>query len=167
MANELTRVGYGQVEPNHLSAQRTGQIFAQLPAASGITTLENGTFLKYDMEAGECNFTGDGEWMLVMNEVKLYNPLYMTMKDFALVKTDFMGGAITPRLYKTNVGDIFTTNCVKQDSAGLAVVGAKLVVGTTGVLEVNNTPGTAMWFNVVKVTTMPDGQAAVKLQRIQ
>ena len=28
--------GYGQVEPNHLSAQKTGQIYAQLPAAADI-----------------------------------------------------------------------------------------------------------------------------------
>ena len=28
--------GYGQVEPNHLSAQRTGQIYAQLPAVDTI-----------------------------------------------------------------------------------------------------------------------------------
>jgi hypothetical protein len=34
--------GYGQVEPNHLSAQRTAQIYAQLPAASTIEVLENG-----------------------------------------------------------------------------------------------------------------------------
>ena len=34
--------GYGQVEPNHLSAQRTGQIYAQLPAAADIDILENG-----------------------------------------------------------------------------------------------------------------------------
>ena len=27
--------GYGQVEPNHLSAQKTRQIYAQLPAAAG------------------------------------------------------------------------------------------------------------------------------------
>ena len=32
--------GYGQVEPNHLSAQRTGQIYAQLPAKAGIEVLE-------------------------------------------------------------------------------------------------------------------------------
>ena len=32
--------GYGQVEPNHLSAQKTGQIFAQLPAAADIDVLE-------------------------------------------------------------------------------------------------------------------------------
>ena len=28
---KIERIGYGQVEPNHLSAQRTGQIYAQLP----------------------------------------------------------------------------------------------------------------------------------------
>jgi hypothetical protein len=44
----MERIGYGQVEPNHLSAQRTGQIYAQLPAASDLTTLENGQFVKYD-----------------------------------------------------------------------------------------------------------------------
>ena len=32
--------GFGQVEPNHLSAQRTGQIYAQLPAAATINKLE-------------------------------------------------------------------------------------------------------------------------------
>ena len=31
--------GYGQVEPNHLSAQRTGQIYAQLPANKDIDVL--------------------------------------------------------------------------------------------------------------------------------
>ena len=33
------KYGYGQVEPNHLSAQRTGQIYAQLPAKSDIELL--------------------------------------------------------------------------------------------------------------------------------
>lgn len=40
-AKFVTR-GYGQVEPNHLSAQRTAQIYAQLPAAEAINVLENG-----------------------------------------------------------------------------------------------------------------------------
>ena len=69
---QIDRIGFGQVEPNHLSAQRTGQIYAQLPAASAITTLENGQFAKYDYATGEVNYTGAGEWMLVFNEVKLY-----------------------------------------------------------------------------------------------
>ena len=40
--------GYGQVEPNHLSAMRTGQIYAQLP--SSVDVLEQGMFAKYDYE---------------------------------------------------------------------------------------------------------------------
>ena len=64
--------GYAQVEPNLLSAQPTGQIFAQLPADKEIKVLENGQFVKYDYRNGLVNFTGEGEWMLVYNEVKLY-----------------------------------------------------------------------------------------------
>jgi len=33
-------VGFGQVEPNHLSGQRTGQSYAQLPAAADIDILQ-------------------------------------------------------------------------------------------------------------------------------
>lgn len=164
MANELTRDGYGQVEPNHLSAQRTGQIYAQLPAAEAITVLENGMFAKYDYEAGEVNFTGDGEWMLVFNEVKLYGARE-TLKDFALKAVDAVDGEIVPRLFKTNVGDIFTTNCVDPEAANVAVVGAQLTPGAAGLLVVKTDETTNIW-NVVKVTTMPDGQDAVKLQRI-
>lgn len=163
MANELTRDGYGQVEPNHLSAQRTGQIYAQLPAAAAITVLENGMFAKYDYEAGAVNFTGDGEWMLVFNEVKLYGTRE-TYKDFALKAADAVDGVIVPRLFKTNVGDIYTTNCV-DPLAAVAVVGTQLTPGAAGLLVVKTTETENIW-NVVKVTTMADGQEAVKLQRI-
>ena len=64
--------GYGQVEPNHLSGRRTGQIYAQLPADKEIEVLEQGQFVKYDYAKGVCDFTGEGEWMLVFNEIKLY-----------------------------------------------------------------------------------------------
>ena len=103
--------GYGQVEPNHLSAQRTAQIYAQLPAASDIDVLENGQFVKYDYANGEVNFTGAGEWMLVFNEVKLYDTKE-TYKDYAMTKESQVGGVIVPRVLKTNVGDIYTTNFV-------------------------------------------------------
>ena len=87
MASNATFVttGYGQVEPNHLSAQRTGQIYAQLPAASTITQLENGQFVKYNYEQGVCDFAGPGEWMLVYCEEKLYDPRAQMHKDFAKV----------------------------------------------------------------------------------
>ena len=66
--------GYGQVEPNHLSAQRTGQIYAQLPADKSISVLENGQFVKYNYAQGVVTTkdTDPGEWMLVYNEVKVY-----------------------------------------------------------------------------------------------
>ena len=55
-ATTISRVGFGQVEPNHLSAQRTSQIYAQLPADDSINILENGQFVKYDYAAGKVDF---------------------------------------------------------------------------------------------------------------
>lgn len=172
---QIDRIGFGQVEPNHLSAQRTGQIYAQLPAASAITTLENGQFAKYDYATGEVNYTGAGEWMLVFNEVKLYGSKE-TYKDFALQKTDYIDGVMTPRLFKTNVGDIFTTNTVKKAATSntgsttgeeLAVKDT-LVVNAAGYLEKSASPAAgAMVWEVAKITTMPDGQVAIKVVRIK
>ena len=97
--------GYGQVEPNHLSAQRTGQIYAQLPAAPSITMLEQGQFVKYDYAAnsngiGEVNFTGKGEWMLVYNEIKLYRDHPDGTKqwdcEFVMLKDDYQARVYTP-----------------------------------------------------------------------
>ena len=172
---QIDRIGFGQVEPNHLSAQRTGQIYAQLPAATAITTLENGQFVKYDYATGEVNYTGAGEWMLVFNEVKLYGSKE-TYKDFALQKTNYIDGVMTPRLFKTNVGDIFTTNTVKKAATSntgsttgedLAVKDT-LVVNAAGYLEKSESPETAtMVWEVAKITTMPDGQVAIKVVRIK
>lgn len=102
--------GYGQVEPNHLSAQRTAQIYAQLPAAPSINILEQGQFVKYDYAAndngiGEVNFTGKGEWMLVYNETKLYriNPLTGEKQwdcEFAMIKDDYQARIYSPYDYE-------------------------------------------------------------------
>ena len=190
----MKRVGYGQVEPNHLSAQRTGQIYAQLPAKNDINLLENGQFVKYNYADGVVDFEGEGEWMLVYNEVKLYDaPWRESYKDFAMIKDNYTPGSdsithdglgpfkgqMVPRLFKTNIGDIFTTNCLeKANTSGKAEVTlTDLVVGdivaptkTNGYLKKNDsgvtTDDTVMKWQVVKLTTMPDGQAAVKLMRI-
>ena len=190
----MKRVGYGQVEPNHLSAQRTGQIYAQLPADNSINVLENGQFVKYNYKDGKVDFTGEGEWMLVYNEVKLYDaPWRESYKDFAMIKDNYTPGSdsithdglgpfkgqMVPRLFKTNIGDIFTTNCLeKANTSGKAEVTlTDLTVGdvvaptkTNGYLKKSDsgttTDDTVMKWQVVKLTTMPDGQAAVKLMRI-
>ena len=234
--------GYGQVEPNHLSAQRTAQIYAQLPADASINVLEQGQFVKYDYAKGLVNFEGAGEWMLVYNEIKLYRA-HQNDCEFAMVKDNYQarvyspfgygldaegneiadpaqskqsryyngidsdgntsvtlgdkefayddvtagpdmyefdynedpfhidgpykearmpqGTTMVPRVFKTNVGDIFTTNTINADELK---VGDTLKVGATGILE----PGTddKMTWQVVKVYTMPDHQRGVKIMRI-
>ena len=159
MATTIKRVGFGQVEPNHLSAQGNRQIYAQLPLKSDINILENGQFMKYDY---------------ANNEVKVYGEKE-TYKDFAMIKKDYVGGEIYPRLFKTNIGDIYTTNCVgaantskDAEYAGISLaVGDKLKVdNATGHLVKDNAVSTGMIWKVVKEYTMPDGQPGVKLQRI-
>jgi hypothetical protein len=157
------RIGYGQVEPNHLSAKRTGQIYAQLPAADGIEVLENGQFVKYDYANKAVNFTGEGEWMLVFNEVKLYENRE-TYKDFALKAANAVDGVIVPRVLKTNIGDIFTTNCVEGEIEGIKE-GDILAPNAKGYLEINADAKDMKW-QVVKVYTLADGQDAVKVMRI-
>lgn len=164
----LVKQGFGQLEPNHLSAQRNGQIYAQLPCDTSIEVLQNAQFVKYDYANGKVNYTGEGEWMLVYNEVKLYDPRH-SYKDFALQKKNCVGGEMVPRVMKTMVGDIFTTNLVDNGSKGVALaVKDKLTVAeSTGILTYDATPeATDMVWQVVKVYTMADGQPAVKIQRI-
>lgn len=218
-------LGYGQVEPNHLSAQRTGQVYAQLPADPDISILENGQFVKYDYSNGVCNFTGKGEWMLVFNEVKVYRD-FESDCDFAMIKDDYVarlysptngeittfqtryyggtdasgaaiekvtrgndpyeidytenpfqtkipsregkpmpeGTTMVPRVLKTNVGDIFTTNTIDEET--LALGNILVPRATDGVLVKAGENPTGMQWEVVKVYTMPDMQKGVKIMRI-
>ena len=205
------RNGYGQVEPNQLSAQKTGQIYASLPLASDVDILQNGEFMYYDYKSGTVTADGVGEPMLVFNEVKLYEPFWQTSyKDFAMIRvgdnyvtsrlategygdgaetegvtpnpghSDWQAGyrmnGIAPRLFKTNVGDIFTTNMVETGSSITYSQGDKLKLkkvtkaadktGNTLVLSKDGTID-ALEFVVAKVYTMPDGQQGLKLQRIK
>lgn len=205
--------GYGQVEPNLLSAQRTGQIYAQLPAVDTIDVLENGQFAKYNYADGVVDFEGEGEWMLVFNEVKVYRD-YQRDCDFAMVKGNYearvyspitgtvkdneasvdwtsavaaadpyevdstanpmqdkifenpamMGEkTMVPRLLKTNIGDIFTTNTIAKAEVALGDV---LAPGADGYLADAGEGATGMKWQVVKVYTMPDGQKGAKIMRI-
>ena len=221
MAEKIGRIGFGQVEPNHLSAQRTAQIYAQLPAKNDIDILENGQFVKYDYENHQVNFTGKGEWMLVFNEIKLYDERKQNYKDFALQRKNFttdrysftiqnvknipgvspavgsnntvsnvlvehdglsFPGQMVPRVFKTNIGDIMTTNTInvasKSDVYDTSIenaddleelkVGDVLIVGATGYLKkaTGSEEDTEMQWVIAEITTMPDGQKAVKIQRI-
>lgn len=217
--------GYGQVEPNHLSAQRTAQIYAQLPADASYEVLENGQFVKYDYASGLVNKTGKGEWMLVFNEVKLYRD-HEDYNDFAMKKSDYVariyspmgdvtgyanarnydgvvnayehditsttdpfvieqrgvntpmkeGTNMVPRVFKTNVGDIFTTNTVAiptsvedgkvvEDLSGIEV-GKCLAPNADGYLAPVADTAEGMLWQIAKVYTLADRQRAVKIIRI-
>ena len=166
----LGKKGYGQVEPNHLAGQKSGMIFAQLPVANSIDTVQNGMFMKYDVAAGEINLNGNGEYMLVYSEVKLYDPRE-THKDFVLTKDQSVDGKIYPRLIGTFPGDIITTNLVDMTTAkGTRAKKFLQVDSTTGILkEVQDSAAKAelaLW-QVIKETTMPDGQYALKIAKVR
>jgi hypothetical protein len=237
-AASYVEYGYGQVEPNHLSAQRTAQVYAQLPAAAEIEKLEQGQFVKYDYANNVVNFTGAGEWMLVYNEIKLYREHQMDC-EFAMLRDNYQariyspmngvdtnfdrqsryyngkdaegntsvsvngkeykfddvtaapdmyelhynedpfhieskyepakmpanGSSMVPRVLKTNVGDIFTTNTI-NGTVDTIKTGVLLTPGATGILEVAAEGATGMLWQVVKVYTMPDHQRGVKVMRI-
>lgn len=238
--------GYGQVEPNHLSAQRTAQIYAQLPAHKDIEVLEQGQFVKYDYAKGVVDFTGEGEWMLVYNEIKLYREHQIDC-EFAMRKDDYQariyspfghgvdkdgnptpdemfdrqsryyngkdadgntsitlnektyayddvtagpdmyelhynedpfhilgpykeqrmpeGTTMVPRVFKTNVGDIYTTNTVNETE--LAVGDVLTPQAKDGILSKTGAADAEMKWQVVKVYTMPDHQKGVKVMRIK
>lgn len=256
--------GYGQVEPNHLSAQRTSQVYAQLPADKDIDVLEQGQFVKYDYAKGLVDFEGIGEWMLVYNEIKLYRE-HQDDCEFAMIKDNYQariyspfggdkydangnklgnsdpytydtnfnkqsryyngvdsngntsitvngqtygyddvtaapdmyeihynedpyhiesqtrpqfmpeGTTMVPRVLKTNIGDIFTTNTIDEQT--LAVGDLLCPRDADGILiKVADANGTAsanasdasatMRWQVVKVYTMPDHQKGVKIMRV-
>ena len=152
----IKRVGYGQVEDNHLSAKRNGRVYAQLPAAEGIDILENGQFVKYDYAAGEVNLDGNGEWFLVYNEEKLYDPRHQMHKDFALEREN---GSLVPRVLGLTPGDIYTTNMIVEENVS---VGDRLAPNDQGILA----PANDGFIQVAAITTLPDMQKAVKLQVI-
>lgn len=208
--------GYGQVEPNHLSAQRTGQIYAQLPVAEDINLLENGQFVKYDYPNEVVNFSGKGEWMLVFNEVKVYRDGQSDC-DFAMIRDNYVARIyspkdgtkmeqitdardysavvtpadpyeidstanpfrefydyagpkkmpestkMVPRVFKTNVGDIYTTNCLMADAD--PALGDTFKVGADGYLTAGESD--EMTWEVVKLYDLGDRQKAVKLMRIK
>ena len=199
----FTREGYGQVEPNQLSAQKTGQIYASLPLHNDVKVLQNGEFMFYDYGTGTVNANATvGEPMLVFNEIKLYEPFWQTSyKDFAMIRVGdnyvtsrrataaygqnsdkeqaatidpahteygYRMDGIAPRLFKTNIGDVYTTNMVETGVEYTQGEILTLKKTDRNTLELSKTGDiNTIKFIVAKVYTMPDGQPGLKIQRVQ
>lgn len=159
----MEKVGYGQVEPNRLTAQKTKEVFAQLPADDSIALIENGMAMVYNQVEGKVTLPGaDGDLAcLVMNEIILEDSSHQADSDYAMMPhaaSKYQAAhAAYPRLYALHVGDTFTTNTC---DAGLNLKDT-VVAGTDGYWK----KGTSdkLELAVIAKTTMPDGQDAVKL----
>lgn len=159
----MSHKGHAYIEPNFLSAGRTGQVFASLPAAEGIDVLENGMFAKYDYAAGEVNRKTDNNcpWFLVFNEEKLYDERHQMHRDFAWTRADFYDKQLYPRLLAPVLGDVFTTNAVVDGEYSRGdVLGVDPV---TGYLKKDESG----FIKVASCYTMPDGQPGLKVQVVK
>ncbi len=169
----IVRDKYGIVEFNHLASQRTGQIHAQLPATStefsgADEMVENGMLLVYDRVGGEILKPTDITTDIVLlhkSAEKEYNEQTPGLKNFALAPDS----KVYPRLYRLEENDVYTTNCI--DPSANVAAGDILVPSTTGVMTKATNQATGddarVQLRVIKLFTVPDGQAAVKVEVIK
>ena len=161
---KLIENGYGQLELNFAAFRRNGAIEAQCKMADGIEYLENGMLLVVDRATRTVYLPGtegvEGPIALNYTTEHMYDERAKALKDFKLDKNTFL-----PRLGYIGTPDKFTTNTVVyDDGAELNTYKYGKPCATApyqGYIELTNTKEGA-YVEVLEVTTMPDGQAAVK-----
>lgn len=167
MAKRLSKIGYGQLELNQVAFRRDGRIEAQCKLASDIKYVENGMLLAVDQATRTVSMPTGNDDLIALNYTTehMYDErLLNSLRNFKLDNGTFL-----PRLGYLATGDKFTTNCVcvadaEGDYATINEVEAAGVYGHTsadGYILVNNVREGAL-LKVAEITTMPDGQPAVK-----
>ena len=171
MAKRLSKIGYGQLELNSVAFRRDGRIEAQCKLASDIEYVENGMLLAIDQATRTVSMPTGNDDLIALNYTTehMYDErLLSSLRNFKLDNGTFL-----PRLGYLAAGDKFTTNCVaiaeaEGDFATIAEVEAAGVYGHAsedGYILVNN-ERTGALLKVAEITTMPDGQPAVKFVAI-
>ena len=170
----IKRKGYGQVELTQVAFRRDGRIEAQLPFAGEVgATCENGMILAVDKAKGKVEYAGSSVagklYGIVYTSEELYSNRHSGLKDFALkVTEDGVVGPgnynVYPRIGYLAKGDRFITNAIEGAAAGASVeVGNFGGVGASGYIAITTAAPTAgPVLQVAEITTMPDGQDAVK-----
>ena len=160
---KLAKEGYGQLELNFAAFRRNGAIEAQCKMAEGIEYLENGMLLAVDRKNRTVGYpTGtEGEHIALNYTTEhMYDEREQGLKHFKLDKDTFL-----PRLGYIGESDKFTTNtvCYNDEAAIESYAYGKpcTTEGFKGYIELTNTREGAC-VEVLAVTTMPDGQKAVK-----
>ena len=160
---KLAKEGYGQLELNFAAFRRNGAIEAQCKLAEGIEFVENGMLLAVDRATRTVGYpTGTEGKHIALNYTTehMYDERETGLKYFKLEKDSFL-----PRLGYIGTPDKFTTNTVCYDDTA-AIETYKYgkpctTEGFKGYIELTNAREGA-YVEVLAVTTMPDGQKAVK-----
>ena len=161
---KLIERGYGQLELNFAAFRRNGAIEAQCKMADGIEYLENGMLLVVDRANRTVYLPGtegvEGPIALNYTTEHMYDERAKALKDFKLDKNSFL-----PRLGYIGVADKFTTNTVVY-AEGTKPADYKYgkpceTAPYQGYIELTNEREGA-YVQVLAVTDMPDGQAAIK-----
>lgn len=171
--------GYGQIEINQCAFQKDARIEAQCAPGSAFSTslpLENGMLVAVDKVNNIIDLADATEVRpigIVYSAEKIYDSYTPGLKNFKM--TDASG--FYPRVGYLSIGDKFTTNCIAADTAvyanesalnaALAAITSVPLYGTyttdLGAIAISTEAPTAgPVLSVVKKTTMPDGQPAVK-----
>lgn len=182
MATRIACDGYAQLELNQVAFRRDGRIEAQSKlkvynastATDGFDKAhpaENGMLLVFDPTKREIRFPHAATEKVLLNYTTehMYDERTPGLKNFCLVPGTFL-----PRLGYLATGDKYTTNCVSYDTASYASEAdfwdAVAACGTTALYAAPATDGTHSVSSsatnaiaqVVKGTTMPDGQKAIQ-----
>lgn len=177
----LTRLeikGYGQLELNQAPFRRAGRVEAQCKMDADIEYLENGMLLAVNRKTRTVGYpTGAADEVIGLNYTTehMYDERALGLKDFRLDKDTFL-----PRIGYVGLGDKWTTNCIAYDDADYASeVELKEALGKVaetalygvpcenGAIKITATkPAAGFYCEVVKATTMPDGQFAVQFAGI-
>ena len=172
----MTIKGYGQVELNNVAFRRDGRIEAQCALSTvdfASAPAENGMILRVKKADHEICFADASAknqlYALNYSSEHMYDERNPGLKNFKLDAVD----DFYPRVGYLAVGDLWTSNCVDLGAyASAAAVASALAsgevfaaVGTAGapVLQAA-APSAGPVLQVIKKTTMPDGQDAFQFQ---
>ena len=186
---KLAKDGYGQVELNNAAFRRDGRIEAQCALdttdfpADGSVVAENGMLLAVDrvtrtVKLATATLAATQLIGLNYSAEHLYHPVHRGLKDFALTSKDFL-----PRIGYFAAGDKFTTNTLCFDNgtyADLDAIKDELEASEPAMIYAGiASDGSGYWQavaskpqagpvgQIIEVTTMPDGQPAVKIQVLE
>lgn len=168
--------GFGQVELNNVAFRRDGRIEAQCALSTtdfANVHAENGMILRVKKANHEICFADASAenqlYALNYSSEHMYDERKPGLKNFKIEATnDFL-----PRVGYLSAGDLWTTNCIDLGSyASASAVASALAsgevyaaVGTQGAVVLGSAaPSVGPVIQVIKKTTMPDGQDAFQLQ---